>query len=447
MENQRALELIKLDVLGNLGEKDAAELLKLMQTQKEFPWKEMGNYQNLAAMFSVTVKQEIPSQRIKEVLLSSLEKKAEKELVIEDETIQIEESKVEETIIAEPIVKVKKTREDSLTFKEPDLSSLNIFNHSKDFEEVKSRVAKIREQIKESTPVEKPVRRFVDQKKDDDIILQVNRPEKHSGSSGNLKKILAIAASLFLVTIIVIGFMYFESSGENIESQTLAAEKENKLLASNNNVNPEEKTGIITAQNVEQINPKLDEQIQADEKPDLVEESVNKPVETNRQKETEKKDRKKVESKEDVVPPLESPKLIEAPLIDQNKSEKKNKTEEQAALIDNNPPPPKEEKKIEEPTYFVAVEEMPEPIGGLKTIQSKITYPELARKAGIEGKVFILAYVDETGKVTRAEVIKGIGLGCDEAALNAVLLTKFKPGKQRGKSIKVQVTIPITFKL
>ena len=90
---------------------------------------------------------------------------------------------------------------------------------------------------------------------------------------------------------------------------------------------------------------------------------------------------------------------------------------------------------------------MPEPIGGLKSIQNKITYPDLAKKAGIEGKVFILAYVDENGNVTKAEVIKGIGLGCDEAALDAVRLTKFKPGKQRGKPIKVQITIPISFKL
>ena len=60
--------------------------------------------------------------------------------------------------------------------------------------------------------------------------------------------------------------------------------------------------------------------------------------------------------------------------------------------------------------------------------------------------VFVRAYVDETGSVTRAEVIKGIGLGCDEAALDAVLNTKFNPGKQRGKPIKVQVVIPISFK-
>ena len=113
------------------------------------------------------------------------------------------------------------------------------------------------------------------------------------------------------------------------------------------------------------------------------------------------------------------------------------------------PPPPKEEKKIveEEPQYFVAVEEMPEPIGGIAGIQSKIVYPEIAKRAGVEGRVYVLAFVDEEGNVTKVVTSKGIGAGCDEAAMEAVRKTKFKPGKQRGKPVKVQVSIPIVFRL
>jgi len=102
-----------------------------------------------------------------------------------------------------------------------------------------------------------------------------------------------------------------------------------------------------------------------------------------------------------------------------------------------------EEKDI----YFVAVEEMPEPIGGIQSIQSKIKYPEIAKRAGIEGKVYVLAFIDETGNVANAKIIKGIGAGCDEAALDAIKQTKFKPGRQKGKPVKVQVSIPIVFKL
>ena len=111
------------------------------------------------------------------------------------------------------------------------------------------------------------------------------------------------------------------------------------------------------------------------------------------------------------------------------------------------PPPPREEKKEEEPTYFVAVEEMPEPIGGIAAIQAKIIYPEIAKRAGVEGRVYINAFVDESGNVTKAVVLKGIGAGCDEAALKAVKETKFKPGKQRGKPVKVQVSVPVIFRL
>jgi protein TonB len=106
-----------------------------------------------------------------------------------------------------------------------------------------------------------------------------------------------------------------------------------------------------------------------------------------------------------------------------------------------------EDKKEEAPTYFVAVEEMPEPIGGIGAIQKLIVYPEIAKRAGVEGKVYVLAFVDESGNVTGAKIIKGIGAGCDEAALDAVRQTKFNPGKQRGTPVKVQVSIPIVFKL
>ncbi len=146
-------------------------------------------------------------------------------------------------------------------------------------------------------------------------------------------------------------------------------------------------------------------------------------------------------------PPPKPPIPIEAPADDVLEDIEIDDTEIDFEAEMEAPPPPKEEAVEEEPTYFVAVEEMPEPIGGIKAIQEKIVYPEIAKRAGVEGKVYILAFVDETGNVTKANVIKGIGAGCDEAALNAVVKTKFKPGKQRGKPVKVQVSIPVVFKL
>jgi len=113
------------------------------------------------------------------------------------------------------------------------------------------------------------------------------------------------------------------------------------------------------------------------------------------------------------------------------------------STLNLNPPSQESDQNI----YFVKVEEMPEPIGGLYAIQSKINYPESAKNQGKEGKVFILAYIDEVGDVVETKVIKGAGYGLDEAALEAVKQTKFTPGKQKGKPVKVQVSIPIVFKL
>jgi protein TonB len=149
-------------------------------------------------------------------------------------------------------------------------------------------------------------------------------------------------------------------------------------------------------------------------------------------------------------PPPKPPIPIEAPSSDVLEDIEIGDTEiDISEQQDAPPPPPKEDKKVveEEPVYFVAVEEMPEPIGGIGEIQKKIVYPEIAKRAGVEGKVYVLAFVDESGIVTDAKIIKGIGAGCDEAALDAVKKTKFKPGKQRGKAVRVQVSIPVVFKL
>jgi len=103
--------------------------------------------------------------------------------------------------------------------------------------------------------------------------------------------------------------------------------------------------------------------------------------------------------------------------------------------------------KFNESEYFTAVESMPEIVGGIASLAKNIKYPEEAKTNGIQGRVFVKAYVDEKGNVTNVELIKGIGYGCDEAAINAVKKLHFIPGKQNGKPVKVQVSIPVSFRL
>lgn len=108
------------------------------------------------------------------------------------------------------------------------------------------------------------------------------------------------------------------------------------------------------------------------------------------------------------------------------------------------PPPPKEE---EEESFFIVVEQMPQLIGGLGKLQSQVKYPEMARRAGIEGRVTIQFIVNEQGRVENPRVIRGIGGGCDEVALEAVSKARFTPGLQRGRPVRVQYSLPVIFRL
>jgi TonB family protein len=100
-----------------------------------------------------------------------------------------------------------------------------------------------------------------------------------------------------------------------------------------------------------------------------------------------------------------------------------------------------------EEDFFVVVEEMPKLIGGMKAIQSKIEYPTLARRAGIEGRVTVQFIVNENGDVENAEVVRGIGGGADEEALRVVKEAKFEPGVQRGRKVRVRYAMSINFTL
>ena len=97
--------------------------------------------------------------------------------------------------------------------------------------------------------------------------------------------------------------------------------------------------------------------------------------------------------------------------------------------------------------YLAFAQVMPIPVGGYPEIYKNISYPEAAQKAGIQGKVFVMAYVDESGKVVDCTVLRGLGAGCDEEAIKAVLSTKFSPGMNDNTKVKVKVALTIVFKL
>jgi protein TonB len=111
------------------------------------------------------------------------------------------------------------------------------------------------------------------------------------------------------------------------------------------------------------------------------------------------------------------------------------------------PAPPEQAEEEDEEEFFVAVEQMPELIGGLGELQQKINYPAQAKRAGIDGRVIVQFIVTEDGNVQDPKVIRGIGAGADKEALRVVKQAKFKPGRQRGEPVRVQYSLPIIFRL
>jgi TonB family protein len=101
---------------------------------------------------------------------------------------------------------------------------------------------------------------------------------------------------------------------------------------------------------------------------------------------------------------------------------------------------------------FVFVEEAPCFPGGdkarIKFLIKNISYPKAAKENGIQGTVYISFVIEKDGRVSNAKVLRGIGGGCDEEALRVInKMPKWKPGVQRGKTVRAQFNMPIRFTL
>lgn len=109
----------------------------------------------------------------------------------------------------------------------------------------------------------------------------------------------------------------------------------------------------------------------------------------------------------------------------------------------------KEEDRRE---IFTIVEQNPEFMGGMEALarflQKNLRYPTSAANANVGGKVFMQFVVGQDGSITRVDVLKGIGFGCDEEAQRVVkLMPRWSPGKQSGRAVAVRFTLPISFQL
>jgi len=103
------------------------------------------------------------------------------------------------------------------------------------------------------------------------------------------------------------------------------------------------------------------------------------------------------------------------------------------------PPPPPSGPKVK----FIPYDDPPVAITPIRPV-----YPEIAQEAGIEGVVVVQAFIDKKGRVKETLILKGVpNTGLDEAAMEAIRNTRFRPAKQRERSVGVWISIPVNFRL
>ena len=107
----------------------------------------------------------------------------------------------------------------------------------------------------------------------------------------------------------------------------------------------------------------------------------------------------------------------------------------------------------EEEVVFVVVESMPEFPGGqqalFKYLSENVKYPVIAQENGIQGRVICQFVVNKDGSIVDVEVVRSGGdASLDKEAIRVIKsMPKWKPGKQRGKPVRVKYTVPVNFKL
>jgi protein TonB len=110
-------------------------------------------------------------------------------------------------------------------------------------------------------------------------------------------------------------------------------------------------------------------------------------------------------------------------------------------------------KKVDNDKVFdVVVEEMPRFPGGdeamMQFIAKNVKYPEEASKKGTQGRVVVTFIVNTDGSVSDPKVVKSVNPALDAEAIRVVnAMPKWTPGKQRGYTVRVKFTIPVTFRL
>ena len=156
-------------------------------------------------------------------------------------------------------------------------------------------------------------------------------------------------------------------------------------------------------------------------------------------------------------PPPEAPKVEEVLEIMDNDSKVEESTiqasdDTQAAVEVKYTPVEVEEEEVEEEQIFQIVEEPASFPGGMgecmKWLGKNIKYPTISQENGVQGRVIVQFVINRDGSIVDAKVVRGVDPYLDKEALRVVnLMPKWTPGKQRGKAVRCQFTLPVQFRL
>jgi len=206
MEKKKIVDLIKLEVLGCINPKDSEALRSAKETEAEFPWKELGDYQNLAVLLPIALKLGFPTSELKDKVAMKLyeirdeikakldAKKAQEEpepLVLVEEPKEVEEEEIHLEEVGTPALK------------EVEIPQVSVAERTEVKRTVEEPVARIDHRIKAAVDkdmVERVVREY----------LKSNLEDHLNSLKQSISKNFILSLIFFIITLVLIVVLFLK---------------------------------------------------------------------------------------------------------------------------------------------------------------------------------------------------------------------------------------------
>jgi hypothetical protein len=211
MDDKKKIKLIKLDTIGCISADDQAALNSLMTEDENFPWNELGQFQNLVALIPSSLQIEKPSWELKD-------KVARKLYDLRDEIKKQQEQKAPVVEAAETEEKINEDKEEGITIEDNGLDLTAASDIETPVKEKALSEAIVEEEPElQQTKVKTPVDKELIEKTTKEYINSYYANEIKSLQK-NVKKSFLLSLILFIISLLMIVFMYFTFS-VNLDSK------------------------------------------------------------------------------------------------------------------------------------------------------------------------------------------------------------------------------------